>query len=351
MGDFGAGLFCKEVNIMDLKLYPLKFLPNMYEYVWGGNRLNSYKGLPADDRKLGESWEVSAVPGKESVVAEGCLAGKTLQELVADYGERLLGPVVAEQFGGKFPILVKFIDAAKDLSVQVHPDDSLAMARHGSFGKEEMWYVIDAEPGASLLSGFSKKISPDEYEKGVVDGSICDVISKHEVHEGDVFFIPAGRVHAIGAGIFLVEIQQSSDITYRIYDYNRLGLDGKPRQLHTELAKDAIDYEVHDDYKTKYTVKRNEASGIVSCRNFTVGILDADKSVVRNMRATGSFVIYICMKGTCRIRVEGSDASDFVDLSQGESCLVPAECADIELVPGEGGMKILEVYSGISSQE
>ena len=324
---------------MDLKLYPLKFLPNMYEYVWGGNRLNSYKGLPADDRKLGESWEVSAVPGKESVVAEGCLAGKTLQELVADYGERLLGPVVAEQFGGKFPILVKFIDAAKDLSVQVHPDDSLAMARHGSFGKEEMWYVIDAEPGASLLSGFCKKISPDEYEKGVVDGSICDVISKHEVHEGDVFFIPAGRVHAIGAGIFLVEIQQSSDITYRIYDYNRLGLDGKPRQLHTD-----------DDYKTEYTVKHNEASGIVSCRNFTVGILDADKSVVRDMRAKGSFVIYICMKGSCRVHVEGSGDSGYADLCQGESCLVPAECADVELVPGEGGMKILEVYSGACSQ-
>lgn len=336
---------------MESKLYPLKFKPNMYEYVWGGDRLTAYKGLPADERKLGESWEVSAVPGKESVVADGGLAGKTLSELVSLYGERLLGASVADEFGGKFPILVKFIDAAKDLSVQVHPNDELAMARHGSFGKEEMWYVIDAKPGASLLSGFDKKITPEEYEKGVVDGSICDAICKHEVHEGDVFFIPAGRVHAIGAGIFLVEIQQSSDITYRIYDYNRPGLDGKPRELHTELAKDAIDYEVHDDYKTEYTVAHNEVSGIVSCRNFTVGLLDADKPIVRDMRATGSFVVYICMKGACRIDIVGENESQYVELCQGESCLVPAECADVKIVPGEGGMKVLEVYSGTCSQE
>lgn len=336
---------------MESKLYPLKFRPNMYEYVWGGERLTAYKGLPADERRLGESWEVSAVPGKESVVADGALAGKTLSELVAMYGEKLLGSSVTEQFGGKFPILVKFIDAAKDLSVQVHPDDALAMARHGCFGKEEMWYVIDAKPGASLLSGFGRKITPDEYTHSVADGSICDAICRHNVHEGDAFFIPAGRVHAIGAGIFLVEIQQSSDITYRIYDYNRLGLDGKPRQLHTELAKDAIDYEVYDDYKVKYEAGHNEASSIVSCRNFTVGILDADKPVVRDMRDMKSFIVYICIKGLCRIDVVGDNTCESVKLHQGESCLIPAECADVKLVPCEGGTKILEVYSGISAQE
>ena len=223
-------------------LYPMTFKPILKKIIWGGSDICPFKGITPVQEGIGESWELSHVEGNYSVVDNGALEGKTLDELIRTYGKQLLGEKVVEQFGSIFPLLIKFIDARDNLSIQVHPDDELAKKRHNSFGKTEMWYVINAAKGAGLYSGFSKQINVDEYVKRVEDNTIMDVLQRYEVNPGDVFFLPAGRVHAIGAGCFIAEIQQTSNITYRIYDYDRKGPDGKGRELHTELAKDAIDY-------------------------------------------------------------------------------------------------------------
>lgn len=334
-------------------LYPMLFEQNFFETVWGGNKLKPFKGLVADNEKIGESWEISAVEGKESVVANGPLAGKKLTEIVEEYGEQLLGRKPVEVFGRIFPLLIKFIDAAADLSIQVHPDDEQAKRRHGSLGKTEMWYVLAADKGAHLYSGFKSKITKSEYEERVADGSICDVLYSCEVERGDSFFIPAGRVHAICGGLLIAEIQENSDITYRIFDYNRPGLDGKPRQLHTELAKDVIDYTVYDSYKTNYENKLNEPVALAESKYFTVNIHNLDGVSRRNLYEYDSFVVYMCLKGDCRIDVlsaEGEDSgmpeTDSVLLREGYSCLVPARCADINLVPANpsGTTELLEIY-------
>ena len=225
-------------------LYPMIFKPILKKVIWGGSDICPFKGITPVQEGIGESWEVSHVAGDYSVVDNGELAGKNLDELIKTYGAQLLGKKVVDQFGETFPLLIKFIDARDDLSIQVHPDDELAKKRHNSFGKTEMWYVIDAADDATLYSGFSKQIDADEYVKRVQDGTIMDVLQRYTVDPGDVFFLPAGRVHAIGAGCFIAEIQQTSNITYRIFDYDRKGPDGKGRELHTELAKDAINYTV-----------------------------------------------------------------------------------------------------------
>ena len=334
-------------------LYPLQFKQNFHELVWGGNRLKPLKGLPADNKRIGESWEVSAVPGKESYVANGALEGRSLTEICEEYGELLLGHKVAKMYGNKFPLLVKFIDAAKDLSVQVHPDDDLAMARHGCFGKTEMWFVVDAEPGAYLYSGFATPISKYEYEKRVEDGSICDVLARHSAKRGDVFFIPAGRVHAICGGIMVAEIQQSSDITYRIFDYNRPGLDGKPRQLHTEYAKDALDYKVYDNYRSDYEYKVNKPVAMTESPYFTVKRHVINRSFHRKLFKYDSFVIYMCLHGDCKIEMRSTEGFGGlmpsireIELTKGNSCLIPYACADVNLVPNNPDhiTELLEVY-------
>lgn len=218
-------------------LYPMTFKPILKKIIWGGSDICPFKGITPVQEGIGESWELSHVEGNYSVVDNGALEGKTLDELIRTYGKQLLGEKVVEQFGSIFPLLIKFIDARDNLSIQVHPDDELAKKRHNSFGKTEMWYVINAAKGAGLYSGFSKQINADEYVKRVEDNTIMDVLQRYEVNPGDVFFLPAGRVHAIGAGCFIAEIQQTSNITYRIYDYDRKGPDGKGRELHTELAR------------------------------------------------------------------------------------------------------------------
>ena len=228
-------------------LYPLTFKPIFKEIIWGGTDILPYKGISSDSRKIGESWELSHVDENFSIVANGEQAGKTIDELIKEYGARLLGTKVITQFGNIFPLLIKFIDAQDKLSIQVHPDDKLAKERHNSFGKTEMWYVVNAAPDAILYSGFSQQIDADEYVSRIKDNSITDVLKKYNVKTGDVFFLPAGRVHAIGSGCFIAEIQQTSNITYRIYDYNRKDANGNERELHTELAKDAIDYTLHPD--------------------------------------------------------------------------------------------------------
>ncbi len=337
-------------------LYPLLFENNLRTVVWGGHNLKPIKGLPADAECVGESWEVSAVPGWESVVKNGPLAGRKLSELVAEYGELLLGTSVADKYGNEFPILVKFIDAVHDLSIQVHPNDEIAKARHGCFGKSEMWYVVKAAPGAFLYSGFNQPISKYEYEKRVEDGSICEVLQRHEVKAGDSFYIPSGRVHAICGGIIVAEIQQSSDITYRIFDYNRPGLDGKLRQLHVQEAKDAIDYKLYDNYKIDYERKLNKPVPLVETPFFVVKLLEVDRAFHRKLYKYDSFVVYVCIEGDCTINVKSTNGFGrgvmpgeeecVVHLVEGNSCLVPVGCADYDVVPANenGVTKLLEVY-------
>ena len=278
-----------------------KFTPILKTLVWGT-----------------ESWVLSGVPGDESVVAEGPEAGRKITDI----------------YPGQFPLLIKFIDTKQDLSVQVHPDDKLAMARYGLNGKTEMWYVIDAAPGASLMSGLKEQITPDDYVRLVEEDRITDVLARHAVAPGDVFFLPAGRIHAIGGGCFLAEIQQTSDLTYRIYDYNRLGLDGKPRQLHTQEAKDAIDYRVYPEYRTKYEMQRDAAVELVSCPYFTTELYELTREMTIPGRAGDDkgFLILIGVSGQVRLRT----AQDETVLSAGEAVLVPAADGALSALPLPG---------------
>ena len=323
-------------------MYPLLFKPNMHKIVWGGKRLQPYKGIPTTDEPIGESWEVSAVESSPSIIANGQWEGHSLIEVIAQYPDEILGESVAQRYGNKLPLLVKFIDAEKDLSIQVHPGDEMAMREHGKFGKTEMWYVIDAKPGAYLYAGFKDSITPYEYRKRVEDGSICDVLARHEVHTGDVFYIPAGRVHAICGGILLAEVQQSSDVTYRIFDYNRPGLDGKPRQLHTELAAQAIDYRTH------YPEIQERAVSVIDTPYFDVRVMDITQPFHRNLIKYDSFIISMCMKGTCRIRLRDGEGIDYdnrdIVLHEGHSCLIPASIADYDLIPVTKTAKVLEAH-------
>ncbi|MBO4340554.1 MAG: class I mannose-6-phosphate isomerase [Bacteroidales bacterium] len=293
----------------------LRFKPILKTVVWGGEKIAPYKGIETQQTHIGESWELSGVKGNESVIDGGDLDGKT----------------IADVFPGEFPLLIKFIDAAGDLSIQVHPNDALAAVRHnGSKGKTEMWYVVDAEPGAYLYAGLKEEIGPEEYSRRVADGSIVDVLARHDVHKGDVFFLPAGRIHAICKGCFIAEIQETSDITYRIWDYNRPGLDGKPRQLHTELAKDAIDYKVYPDYRTEYTPKKDEEVVLVSCEHFTTSLYELTKPFTRNV--PGEFLVVMC--------IDGSGKVDDVPVRRGQTVLVPASRKTVTFTPADG-MKLI----------
>lgn len=239
--------------------YPLLFETNLHSVIWGGNQLRPYKGLPSSGEPIGESWEVSAVPTSPSIIANGEQKGKDLITVISENPAAILGKKVARKYKDELPLLVKFIDAKRDLSIQVHPNNEMAMREHGKSGKSEMWYVIQADEGAHLYAGFKKEMTPEEYQRRIADDTITEVLADHQVKTGDVFYLPAGRVHAICGGIMLAEVQQSSDVTYRIYDYNRPGMDGKPRELHTELAAKALDYHVVDTIRTAYAEKANKA--------------------------------------------------------------------------------------------
>lgn len=307
--------------------------------------MQPYKGLPQTETPIGESWEVSAVDSSPCTVANGPLAGQNLISVVEQWGEELLGRAVFKQYRGKMPLLVKFIDAQKDLSIQVHPNDELAAKRHDKFGKTEMWYVIDAEPNAALYAGFKRQITKDEYKQRIIDGTICEVLAKHSVRPGDVFYIPAGRVHAICGGILLAEVQQSSDVTYRIYDYNRPGLDGKPRELHTELAIDAIDFDVAPDYRTHYGNTIEHAARVIDTPFFDVRIMDVNEAFHRNLVKYDSFVISMCIKGSCIIKILDYDGPEKeIKLNEGNSCLIPAAIADYMITPLSKGTRILETH-------
>lgn len=322
-------------------MYPLKFQPILKSTIWGGEKIVPFKNIESTQTQVGESWEISDVPGDESVVANGPDAGKNLTQMVQEYKGALVGESNFTRFGGKFPLLIKFIDAQDDLSIQVHPDDKLAMKRHNSMGKTEMWYVIDnAEGKAHLRSGLSKSITPQEYEAMIADNTICDALADYAVKPGDVFFLPAGRIHSIGAGCFIAEIQQTSNITYRIYDFNRKDKNGNTRELHTELSKDAIDYSVEADYRTKYTPKLNAPVDLVSCPYFTTSVYNLTEPMTMDYSELDSFVIYICTEGSCTVKDnEGNE----IAMKAGESVLFPATTKGLEVTP-DGEVKFLETY-------
>jgi len=321
-------------------LYPVTFKPIYKEIIWGGTDILPFKGLQADVRKIGESWELSHVENNFSVVSNGELTGKTIDELIKDYGAQLLGSKVIEHSGFKFPLLIKFIDARDNLSVQVHPNDQLAQKRHRSWGKTEMWYVVKATPDAILYSGFSQPVDAGEYIRRVKDDSIMEVLKKHHVEAGDVFFLPAGRVHAIGAGCFITEIQQTSDVTYRIYDYNRKDADGNTRELHTELAQDAIDYAYSPDYRTVYHAAENEATKLVQCQYFTTNLMELTQPKLRDYSLLDSFVIYICTQGKAIVK---DNKGNSLTVHQGQTILIPADTQNVTINPSQP-TGILETY-------
>ena len=322
-------------------MYPLKFEPILKQILWGGDKIISFKQLNEALSNVGESWEVSAVEGSESIVANGTDKGLTLPEMVRKYKEELVGEANYARFGNKFPLLIKFIDAKLDLSIQVHPDDDLAKKRHNSFGKNEMWYVIDADKGAKLISGFSEQITPKEYKDRIYNGTFAEVLQTCAIKPGDVFYVPAGRVHGIGAGSFVAEIQQTSDITYRIFDYNRKDKDGKSRELHTSQAIDAINFsDVQDDFRTEYEHIENEPVEIVASPYFTTSIYEMTEEITCDYSEQDSFVIFICVEGACSIV---DDEKNEISLVAGDTILLPAATQEVTIQP-QGKVKLLETY-------
>lgn len=324
-------------------MYPFKFRPLLKQTLWGGGRIIPFKGLRSGPERVGESWELSGVAGSESVVAQGPLAGTSLPELIGRYRGALVGEANYARFGEEFPLLVKFIDAREDLSIQVHPDDRLAAARHGRRGKTEMWYVVDAGPGARLRSGFSRRVTPAEYERRVADQTLTDVLQEYAIRPGDLFFLPAGRVHSIGAGAFIAEIQQTSDITYRIYDFGRRDADGRMRELHTELAKEAIDFTVLDDYRTRYEPCPNGRVELVRCPYFTTALYDLTAPLACDFAAFDSFVVLVFVAGAGRIT---DDRGHTVAVRSGETVLVPAAVHSLRVEPCQGGLRFLSSHIG-----
>ncbi len=321
-------------------LYPIKFTPQFKEKIWGGNRLKPLLNKNIPSNKTGESWEISAVENNLSEVANGFLAGNSLQELIEIYMGDLVGEKNYDRFGIEFPLLIKYIDANDVLSVQVHPDDDLAKKRHNAYGKTEMWYVIDAQPGAKLISGFTKELTKEEYTQHVKKGTLEQVLNFEPVKPGDVFYMPAGRVHAIGAGIVLAEIQQTSDVTYRIFDWNRTDDKGQGRELHTDLALDAINFKVEKEYRTDYEEARNSAVNLVQSPYFTTNKLELNSAIERNFPAVDSFRIYMCVSGKAQITCN-EEATEII--TKGETVLVPASFEHIHIKPVEQAT-LLEVY-------
>ncbi|WP_159947918.1 type I phosphomannose isomerase catalytic subunit [Polaribacter septentrionalilitoris] len=317
----------------------LKFKPILKDKIWGGEKLIQKLNKKSDRKDIGESWELSDVKGDTSVVVNGDLKGKDLKELISEYKSELMGEKIYNHFGEKFPLLIKFIDAKEALSIQLHPHDDLAKKRHNSFGKTEMWYVMQADEKANLIVGFQKEVTPEEYLHHLENKTLTDILNIDEVNKGDVYFIPTGRVHAIGAGVLLAEIQQTSDITYRIYDWDRPNPDGTYRELHTEEALDAIDYSAKESYQTDYNKEQNSSSEIVSCPYFTTSVLPVLGEITVNHLNKDSFVIYMCVEGKVELTYKNQKES----LKMGETILVPAAIKELQ-ISSEKQSELLEVY-------
>jgi len=318
---------------MKFPLYPLKFTPILKEKVWGGNKLKTILGKNIDSQNLGESWEISGVKENISVVQNGFLKGNTILELIDKFQAEFIGKKVFEAYGNQFPLLFKFIDAREVLSVQLHPGDKLAKKRHNSFGKTEMWYIIQADKNAELILGFNQKINKKTYLNAIENNNIQQILHKENVKAGDAFFIEPGLVHAIGAGVLLAEIQQTSDVTYRIYDWNRPDVDGKMRELHLDLAIDAIDFNPLKNFRIDAS-KEN----LISTRYFSVNQVYTEENAFRELKAYDSFVIYMCVSGETQINC-GEESEN---LKMGETVLIPAS---VEVVHFQNGSaKLLEIF-------
>jgi mannose-6-phosphate isomerase len=322
------------------QLYPLKFRPIIKDKIWGGTRLKTVLHKKCVTDKAGESWEISGFPGSISKVSNGFLAGNTLEELIEVYMGDLVGDSVFEKFGTLFPLLIKFIDANDALSVQVHPKDELAIRQFNSFGKTEMWYIIEAEKDAEIIVGFNQQVDTKKYQQHLEDKSLLSILNKEKATSGDVFFLPAGRIHAIGAGILLAEIQQTSDATLRIYDFDRLDDKGKPRELHTDKALEAIDFKQYSSYKTNYQKIPGQSSLLASCQYFTANLLNLDQETEKDYAPLDSFIIYLCIKGNFSIAY---GINQIEQVKTGETVLLPAELKNVRLQPHQSA-EIIEVY-------
>jgi mannose-6-phosphate isomerase len=321
-------------------LYPIRFKPVLKETLWGGSALSERYGKEArPGTPIGESWEINGMTGASSVVANGFLRGNTLEEIIEVYMDDLVGDAVYEKYGNEFPLLIKFIDAHDTLSIQVHPDDKLSSERHHAWGKTEMWYIIDAAPGALIYTGFRKKITRDEYLHSLANKQIASLINATPVTAGDTFFIPAGMVHAIGAGVMLTEIQQTSDVTYRIYDWDRVDTKGKSREMHNDLALDAINFDLDQPNLIKKPPVTNQSVTLATCAYFHTNLLQLDRPVIKDYSLTDSFVIYICTQSMTVIDGDGHRE----ELRAGETILIPASADSVALIP-QGTATLLEVY-------
>lgn len=320
---------------MNSRIYPLLFQPILKERIWGGEKLKTVLNKPITSKITGESWEISTVEGDVSLVANGEFKGKSLTEIIDDAPEAILGTKVYQQFGNQFPLLFKYLDAREDLSIQVHPNDELAKKRHNSFGKTEMWYIMQADENASIIVGFKEKSNADDYLKHLKNKSLLDILDKVKVKSGDVFFLETGTVHAIGSGLVVAEIQQTSDITYRIYDFDRKDAKGKERELHIDLALEAINYNKVDTFK-KYNTTTNESNTVVDCRYFTTNLIPLEgKITVKNNG--DSFKVYMCVDGAFDLEANNCNYS----YKKGDTLLLPAALDEFKL---DGKASILEIY-------
>ena len=314
-----------------------KFEPLLKQTLWGGDKIIPFKHLNTKIEQVGESWEISGVKDFETIVANGPDKGKSLNQLVSEMKDQLVGKENYERFGDEFPLLVKFIDAHQDLSIQVHPSDEVAHRQGKPHGKTEMWYALPSTPGAMLYNGLKQQITPEQYKQMVENDTITDALARYEVHEGDVFFIPAGRIHTIGAGCFVAEIQQTSDVTYRIYDFKRKDKNGNYRELHTQLAAESIDYTVLDNYRTEYEPLKNEGVQVATCPYFTTAVYDLTEPMTLDYSELDSFVILIAVKGEGRLICNGEE----MPFQMGDTVLLPATTNEVRV---EGEVKFLETY-------
>lgn len=319
----------------------MKFTPIIKETIWGGKKLNQkYNKGKASQTNIGESWELSGIQENISIVENGFLAENDIQELIEVYMSDLVGDKVYKQFGIEFPLLFKFIDANDQLSIQVHPDDKTARQKHKAYGKTEMWYIIDAEKDATIINGFKKNLDKEEYLKHLNNGTIEEIVNRVSVTKGDVIYIPAGRVHSIGKGVVLAEIQQTSDITYRIYDWNRKGLDGNLRELHTDLAIDVINFDKPKNNKEDITIEENKTSTLIDSPVFKTNIIKLDNTIEKDYFTTDSFIVYMCIDGSAEIITSGNEN---VQITTGETVLIPNEITTVRIKPDKN-CTLLEVY-------
>ena len=315
----------------------IKFEPLLKQTLWGGDKIIPFKHLNEKLENVGESWEISGVKDNETIVAEGEYKGKSLNDLVREQKEKLVGEENYQRFGDEFPLLIKFIDARQDLSIQVHPTDEIAHRQGKSRGKTEMWYALESTPGAQLYNGLKQQITPEQYKAMVENDTITDALARYKVNEGDVFFIPAGRIHAIGAGCFVAEIQQTSDVTYRIYDFKRKDKNGNYRELHTQLASESIDYTVLPNYRAEYERTKNEGVQVATCPYFTTAVYDLTEPMTLDYSELDSFVILIAVKGEGKLTCNGQEMT----LQMGDTVLFPATTEEVKV---EGEVKFLETY-------